>query len=167
MIVGHRSRAAIISLLWPPVLDIELSGARVGGVSAFRPILNTPPRVQPTLVGRGFAGLAGVVLLPLAVYGTAVAGLVIAVGAQIPDREVPSGDPCCPHPDTWLETISWSGIGLVGVLICAGGFALSAGLLWWAVKAAGLSLRRAAGLGIAGVLVPLVAFSLVLISGEG
>lgn len=134
-------------------------------IPTLRPILNRPPRRELGLVARGLAGLAAVVLVPLALYGTFWAWLGIGIGAQTPDAQVPDGDPCCGHPDTWFETISWTIAGLLWAIVCAAVVALCVAVLWWATKGRALSLRRAWAVGLAVVIVQPVAFVVLWLTG--
>ncbi len=51
--------------------------------------------------------------------------LMTAIGAQRPDPEVPVGDPCCGHPDTWGEAAEYlafgalSGVSALGLVVVA------------------------------------------------
>ena len=36
-------------------------------------------------------------------YGVVMVFLIGGITAQTPDRDIPDGDPCCGHPDTWGE----------------------------------------------------------------
>lgn len=80
-----------------------------------RPILNR------------LAGLA-VVLAALAAawFPFWFALLMIAVGAQGPDKDVPDGDPCCGHPDSWSESAEYVGTGALAGVTAAGLLALAA-----------------------------------------
>ncbi len=104
-------------------------------------------------------------LVPLAFYGTVWAWLGIGIGAQTPDGRVPDGDPCCPHPDTWLETISWTGVGLLWAIVCAAVIAACVAVLWWVAKARRPSLRRAVTVGLAAVIVQPIALVVLLLTG--
>lgn len=49
------------------------------------------------------AGLGGVALVLVAVWGFAVVLLYFLFAANPPDPTVASGDPCCDYPDTWRQ----------------------------------------------------------------
>jgi hypothetical protein len=52
---------------------------------------------------RAASGIAGFVAVLISVYGTLWVLLAMSVAAERPDPEIPDGDPCCTHPDTWSE----------------------------------------------------------------
>ncbi|MBA2514964.1 MAG: hypothetical protein H0V26_11670 [Solirubrobacterales bacterium] len=63
--------------------------------------------------------LAGAFALASAVplwFGFWIALLNIAVSTQPPDPTIPNGDPCCWHPDTWVEVAGGIALG-IGTLV--------------------------------------------------
>ncbi len=118
---------------------------RLSLVRSLRPIINSRPG-PPTSGGRvtaavsGLAALAGFV--PLAVLSLVLTGL----SAQAPDRSVGDGDPCCPHPDTWIETIVGTAGGLFGLAVASALLSTSIATFYYAF--AGRRLRIGAALKI-------------------
>lgn len=91
---------------------------------------------------RGVAALLGLGLLAAALAGLALVLFSIGLAAQMPDPQIPDGDPCCGHPDTWGEVatgLAWGGAYLVidGML-----FSGAAAMLRWAWVGRWPSLRR-------------------------
>lgn len=83
--------------------------------------------------------------------------LVAAISLQSPDPQVPNGDPCCGHPDTWGEVITGgavtltAGLLVIGLLVCGAVLALSGALGGRMSRARRRALLRVFGaLGLAG-----------------
>jgi hypothetical protein len=74
------------------------------------------------------------VLLAAAAWGSLFVLLVGAVSAQEPDPSIPSGDPCCGHPDTWGEVAWGGGVTLVYAAVDGALFAVAGALVWWAIR---------------------------------
>jgi hypothetical protein len=64
------------------------------------------------------AGLALASAVPLW-FGIAVASINGAAAAQRPDPSIPNGDPCCWHPDTWVEVVGGHAFAAGALLACA------------------------------------------------
>lgn len=116
------------------------------------------------VAARLLAGLAGVALLLVALWGALWVMLAVGISAQAPDPFVIDGDPCCGHPDTWgevTEGAAWSlGLALIDALLAA----VAVALVGWAAgrrrpRAKRLALLPgvalvATGLVLAGLVVP-------------
>jgi hypothetical protein len=93
-----------------------------------------------------------------------LAVLVGGISAQAPHPFIPSGDPCCGHPDTWGEA-RW---GFVWTL----GYVLAESLLWclavalisWAMTERRPRVKRLAMLPSGALLTAIVVFAVVLVS---
>jgi hypothetical protein len=68
---------------------------------------------------RASVGITGFIVILVSLYGAAWSMLGVLIAAQRPDPEIPDGDPCCPHPDTWHEVAQWSCEALTVVSIDA------------------------------------------------
>lgn len=80
----------------------------------------------------------------MAAYGVVLVFLFGATSAQTPDPDIPDGDPCCGHPDTWGEValgFMWTLAlaALVGAVL-----ALAAALLARGIRRRRLPLRALA-----------------------
>jgi len=80
-------------------------------------------------------------LCAVAAYGVVLVVLVGATSAQTPDPDIPDGDPCCGHPDSWGEValgFIWTLalVALVGAVL-----ALAAALLARGIRRRRLPLR--------------------------
>lgn len=94
------------------------------------------------LLRRGLAALLGLGLLAAALAGLAVVLFSIGLAAQMPDPQIPDGDPCCGHPDTWGEVAIGLVWGIAYLVIVGMLFSGAAAMLRWASVGRWPSLRR-------------------------
>ena len=71
---------------------------------------------------RVLAPLAGLLVGAAALWGVLWVSLFASYAAEHPDPDVPNGDPCCGHPDTWGDVLEGSAF--------TAGFAVLDGLLF-------------------------------------
>lgn len=94
------------------------------------------------LLQRALAALVGLGLLAAGLAGLALALLTIGTAAQVPDPLIADGDPCCGHPDSWVEVAIGVAWGLICLVIDGIIFAGAAAMLRWANAGRWLSLKR-------------------------
>lgn len=110
------------------------------------------------VIFRVAAALLAAILTCLAFYAGLFVALGITVSAQAPDPFVSTGDPCCGHPDDWVEVVMGMAGGIVMAAIVGGLLALAVALLFWSVRRRPPRWRRLA-------LVPLGVACVALVCG--
>jgi hypothetical protein len=60
---------------------------------------------------RALAGMLAVAAVVPVVIGSFLGAFSFAVAMAWPDPDVPDGDPCCWHPDTWWEVARGTAFG--------------------------------------------------------
>ncbi len=97
---GMRRNSAIFAAL---LAAATVVAARAGLATA-RLARGAAPRPLPEPGTRAARVAAALLCLPALAAGlwvSLLAMLYVGVAAQRPDPDVPDGDPCCGHPDTW------------------------------------------------------------------
>ena len=98
---------------------------------------------EPTVGGRLLGTLTGVVLLALLVPGAVLVLLGLAYSAQVPDARIPDGDPCCPHPDSWLAMLGGTAFGIALLIFSGALLGAAAAFIFWGLTGRRLGRRRA------------------------
>jgi len=112
---------------------------------------------------RALALLAALGIVLVALWGMLLAMLVGGISAQAPDPFIPSGDPCCGHPDTWGE-VGWGFVGTLGyVLADSLLWCLAAALISWAMTERWPRLKKLTMLPSGALLTAIVVFAVVLV----
>ena len=88
-----------------------------------------------TLVGAG--------VLALFVPGAVLALFGLGISFEVPDARIPDGDPCCPHPDTWLATVGGTAFGVVLLIVSGALLSAAATFIFWGLTGRRLAKRRA------------------------
>lgn len=106
---------------------------------------------------RVLSALGGVALGAFALWASLWVLLTASIAGHRPDPAVDDGDPCCAHPDTWGQVLSWGGMAVFEAAVlgalCAGVLGLlsfattgrAARARWSIGLVAGLPLLTAAG----------------------
>jgi hypothetical protein len=119
--------------------------------------------VKRHFVLRAAAAVLAVALGLAALWGLAWITFSGLMSAQAPDPSIPSGDPCCGHPDTWGEVAS--GVAFTLGLIVIDGLLIAAAvaLYAWSRSGAWPRWRRLALIPANGLLAGVVLFAVVLV----
>jgi hypothetical protein len=91
--------------------------------------------IKRSAVTRGAAVLLAIALLPVAWLAAVMLFFGGLINAQVPDRSISDGDPCCGYPDTWWEV----GGGLVWTAAMGAALALALWSIFVLVRSAATS----------------------------